>query len=151
MQMLSTPETNSFGLVLPPSEEELEYLRLFQRPKNRPDSVDRHHLYWPRNLYNTSKLSNRFREHRFNSIWILMTDHRILHKEYDGVPVPPRDVMTTFLDEAELLDELGVCVRAVEMIDSALYEGRVTHLNEVEENRQSKIQAQSSPRRYDNI
>ena len=140
MGLKRTPETTEYGLVLQPSPEELEYLRLFQVPKKRPDMVERHHLYWPRSLYFESKLATDFREHYFNSMWILHEDHTSIHKKYDGVPIPPEDVMDAFLDEAELLVELGICVRGVEMIDKAIYEDRISHLSIAEENRQQKIE-----------
>lgn len=135
-----SPETNRFGLVLPPSSEYLGYLSL-AKPKNRPDTVDRHHLYWPRTHYLNSAIGRDFREHRFNSVWMLRTDHNNLHHDFDGVPLPPSDVMATYLDEALLLDELGVCVRAVEMIDTAIYEGRVKRQPKTEEHRQHKLEA----------
>jgi hypothetical protein len=140
MRLQHVPETNSFGLVLPPSPEDLEYLQLFQRPKHKPDTVDRHNLYWPRSLYVSSALAQQFREHRFNSIWTLRRDHNSIHSKFDGVPIPPQEVMSAYLDEAELLDELGVCVRAVEMMDIAIYEGRVRLPKAIKENRQQKIE-----------
>lgn len=101
--------------------------------------MDRHHLYWPRTLYIPSKLAKEFREHRFNSIWLLRSDHDSIHHRFDGVPIPSEDVMSTYLDEARLLDKLGVCVAALEMIDTAIYEGRVRYHRSVEENRESKL------------
>ncbi len=121
------PETNGFGLVLPPEPEGLEYLS-FRGPRKRqprPDHLSRHHLYWPEKLYRRNELSLMFREHRFSSVWLLRSDHDVIHRKYDGVPVPPKDVMETYLHEAALLDELEVVIRAVEMIDEAIYEGRV--------------------------
>jgi hypothetical protein len=144
MKFEHSPETNRFGLVLPPSAEDLAYLRLFQRPKRKPDTVDRHHLYWPRNTWNQEELSERFRAHPFNSIWIRRSDHELIHREYDGVNIPKREVMMAFLGEADLLDLLGVTVKSVEMIDLALYEGRVKHFNKVEESRIQKIETQST-------
>lgn len=124
MSLERVPETNSFGLVLPPTSDELEYLSL-QAPNNRHNGVDRHHLYWPRSLYLTSPLAKKFREHEFNSIWLMRHDHDNIHRHYDGVPFPPRTVMKAFLEEAELLEGLGISMRAVEMIDTAIYEGRL--------------------------
>jgi hypothetical protein len=54
--------------------------------------------------------------------------------------VPPSDVMTTFLDEARILDKLDVCVKAVDMIDEALYEGRVRQYSQTLEHREEHLQ-----------
>ncbi|MEI9913797.1 MAG: hypothetical protein WDN66_02220 [Candidatus Saccharibacteria bacterium] len=140
MKLTRVPETNSFGLVLPPTTEDLEYLRLFQKPKDRPDTVDRHHLYWPKKLYHSTKLSQEFSEHSFNSIWILISDHRAIHHQFDGVPMPKREVMATFLEEANLLEGLGISMRAIDMIDTALYEDRVVDHQATEENRQRNVE-----------
>ena len=139
MKIESIPERNKFGLIIPPSPEELEYLSLFKKPSKRPDFVDRHHLYWPKVNYTTS-LAKEFRRHRFNSVWMLLSDHKQIHAEYDGVPVPSRDVMLTFLDEAGILDDMGVCVQAIEMINDAIYEGRVSKPELVEESRQQRVE-----------
>lgn len=141
MDGVRVPETNSFGLVLPPSAQDLEYLRLF-KPHNRhkPDFVERHHLYWPRLYYRSSELASKFRDHRFNSIWINMQDHDNLHKEYDGVPFPKEEIMYAFLNEAEILDRLGIQVKSVEMIDTAIYEGVVKDHQKIIEYRESQLE-----------
>lgn len=139
MRIKRVPETNPFGLVLPPSHEDLKYLKLFKKPKQKPDGVDRHHLYWPGKVYESSKLAKQFREHRFNHIWILRSDHDRLHWRYDGVPIPPRDVMLTFLDEARLLDSLDVHAGAITMMDLQLYMGRVKKLEAFNERRLGRI------------
>src|SRR5579884_1808401 len=130
------PETNSFGLVLPPSSDNISYLLPNSPKPKKQEFVDRHHLYWPRSVYlSDSKLAFKFREHRFNSVWILRTEHDAYHAIYDSVPIPPREVMQTFLEEAKLLEELNVCVQAIEMIDSAIYQGLVVNHSRVEEKR----------------
>ena len=140
MNLERQPETNRFGLVIPPSPETLEYIAFkHPKPKNKPQYVSRHHLYWPKTMYYTDELSMKFRDHRFSSVWLLNTDHKNIHKNYDGVPIPPRDVMETYLFEANILDELDVCVGALEMINEAIYEGRVRHRSETLRNRDSKI------------
>jgi hypothetical protein len=92
-------------------------------------------LYWPETLYESTELSKHFRSHKFNTIWLLLSDHFEIHENKDGVPIPPEDVMLAYLDEAKILDELGVCVRAVEMINSAIYEGRVRRPSSTNEDR----------------
>jgi len=133
------PETNSFGLVLPPSPEELDYLS-YNKPKNTPDSVERHHLYWPRVNYASSSLAQRFREHRFNSIWILHSDHTNYHSRFDGVPIPAKDVIKAYLEEAIMLDELDLCVTAIEMVNAAIYEGKVSRHGHAENTKKRKIE-----------
>jgi len=134
------PETNSLGLVVPPSPEELAYFAV--KPQNAAtDGIDRHHLYWPRALYKPNSLAYKFREHRFNSIWLLRSDHDGIHANYDGVPFPPRAVMHAFLGEAALLDNLNVNLSAVAMIDDAIYEGRVRLPKRVQQSRLQKLEA----------
>jgi len=148
MRIKYAPETNNLGLVLPPDRNELRYLR--REPPRRSsrksiesketeetkvtneskrskklDFVERHHLYWPESLYETSDLANEFREHRFNSIWLLSSDHYNLHRQYQGVPIPPDDVMETFLQEAYLLDDLNISIKVVRSIEKAVQEDRV--------------------------
>ncbi len=133
------PRLNNFGLVVPPSPEDFDYLSLTPVKKNQ-SAVNRHHLYWPERRYKSSKLSVDFRRHRLNSVWIPRTQHDELHSLYDGIPIPANDVMEAYLDEATLLDELDVCVSAVTMINDALYEGRVVNCEETDENIQSKLE-----------
>jgi hypothetical protein len=132
MGLKRVPETNSFGLALPPSPEDLEYLRFFQRLWKKPDNIEQHHLYWPWSLYEVSSLARSFREHHFNSIFITANDHRGLnsfHEEFDGVPVPSDDVMVTYFDEVKVLDELAAAVEAVELADASRREGRIIRMS----------------------
>lgn len=137
MNILRPAPTNEYGLALPPRPP--GYLAL-EKPSRRLDNVDRHHLYWPKCLYaGHSALAAEFREHRLNSVWLLRSDHADINSRYDGVPVPPKDVMEVFMEEAGLLDTLNVTVRAIEMIDNALYEDRVLRHDKVLENRKEKL------------
>lgn len=141
MKKRRAPETNSFGLVLPPDPEKLKYLELAKPNNPGEQSINRHHLYWPAKRYNrSSPLAKEFRDHPFNSVWLLTSDHMALHNEFNGVPVPPKDVMEAYLEEAVLLEELGVCIRAVEMIDAAIYEGRVSRPDVIEDHRQQRME-----------
>lgn len=137
MKLDRVAPVNELGLAIPPVPNVYSG---YGARKNRPDGVNRHHLYWPKNLYVAhSALAKRFRDHRFNSVWMLESDHNDLNHAYDGVPVPDQDVMRVFMAEAMLLDDLNVTVRAVEMIDKAIYEGRVKRLGKVMESRQGKL------------
>jgi hypothetical protein len=128
MLLERVPETNKFGLVLPPTPHSLSKpLKPERRSNSYGDGSDRHHLYWPKKLYSNGLLTTEFREHRFNSVWLLRSDHNVIHNNFDGVPFPPTEIMEAFLEEAAVLEELDVCVRAVEMLDLATYEGRVRH------------------------
>jgi hypothetical protein len=121
------PELNEYGLVLSPTKQELIALRPQRtRPLPEIDKTNRHHLYWPATRYagSRSSLVNSFREHRFNSVWILMSDHDNYHATYDGVPVPHRAVMHEFMREADLLTQLGVSVNAIENINKGLEIGK---------------------------
>lgn len=48
--------------------------------------------------------------------------------------------MATFLEEANLLEGLGISMRAIDMIDTALYEDRVVDHQATEENRQRNVE-----------
>ncbi len=140
MRKLRVPEANDYGLVLPPPPDGVEVIEYLKPANIHSLGVNRHHLYWPRNFYlDTSDLAFRFREHRFNSVWMTIGKHQQYHKEYDGVPVPPDDVMRAFLDEAAVLDELGVCMHAVQMMDVNIYRGRVRKMDKVMEHRQERL------------
>jgi hypothetical protein len=136
------PELNRYGLVLSPTKEELVELR---KSRTKPfigyDETNRHHLYWPKVKYNksTRALSQHFREHRFNSIWILMSDHGNYHDRYDGVPVPSREVMREFLYQADFLDQLGVCVSAIKDINQGIMLGKKTHTAKTDRQKEEKL------------
>ncbi len=123
-----SPETNGFGLVLLPELIDTKKISYFAPPKNS-ETVNRHHLYWPKSLYADNELARNFREHPFNSIWLLKSDHVKIHQIYDGVAIPDENVMATFMDEAGLLECLQVSIKAIEMIDAAILTGQVKRLS----------------------
>ena len=143
---LRAPERNRHGLVIPPDPATVTQARIeYYGKRARPD---RHHLYFPKTAFKEAgTLATEFREHRFNSIWLPRFQHDKLHRKHDpfvrkypGSLIPDEDVMATFLDEAHILDELKVCVKAIDMIDEALYEGRVKHYGRTFEKRQHKVE-----------
>lgn len=140
MRMERVPETSSLGLVVPPSSDEVSYLSHNSADRHSL-GVDRHHLYWPKIMYCASPLTREFRDNRFNVVWIHRHDHNELHSRYDGVPFPDRYVMEAFLEEAKILEALDVSVRAVEMINEAIYEGRVRKLAAGEAHREHHLEA----------
>jgi hypothetical protein len=142
---MHAPDRNRHGIVIPPHPAKITPAKLAFYSKKA--FTDRHHLYFPRVSFREhSKLAFEFREHHTNSVWLPRFQHDKLHLRYDPLVrkypdylVPPEDVMATFMDEVGLLDELGVCMSAVNMIDEAIYEGRVKHIDEALENRESRI------------
>jgi len=138
MKIKHQPETNSLGLVIPPSPETISFLSI-NKPAKVPDRINRHHLYWPKNYYHQNKLATSFREHRFNSVWLLKSVHQDIHDNYDGVPYPSKEVMEVYLQEATILDELGVCIKAIEMINEAIYEDRVKHERSTNEHKSQRL------------
>ena len=142
MKQTYTPR-NEFGLALPPARVEFDPEPIQETaPETRRCFVSRHHLYWPRAEYLADPLKHEFREHRFNSIWLDDRQHRAIHIGYLGTRSPKPEIMHAFLDEAKILDDLGVCVRAIEMINEAIYEGRVAPewLDHTKETRNKKCQ-----------
>ncbi len=144
-EALRAPARNRHGLVIPPDPANITPSRLALQP--RRCFIDRHHLYYPRFAFREAgALAFEFREHRFNQVWLPRFQHDKLHRRYNHLIekqpdyfVPQGDVMATFLDEAYLLDELDVCVKAIDMIDEALYEGRVKHMNSALEHREQRL------------
>ncbi len=128
------PETDGFGLVLLPELIDPSKISFFA-PSKCLDTINRHHLYWPKSLYADNELTRNFREHPFNSIWLLKTDHVKIHQTYDGVDVPDTEVMASFMDEAGLLESLQVSLKAIEMIDSAILAGRIRRISKSEDDK----------------
>jgi len=146
-EKLKLPDRNRYGLIIPPqvSPNETEKLRASHL---RRSFIDRHHLYFPKFAFKEAgSLATEFREHRFNAIWLPRRQHDRLHRRYSRaiytypeILIPAEEVMATFLDEAHMLDELNVCVRAVEMIDAAMYEGKVKRLKQASEHRTQRME-----------
>lgn len=131
MALESVPETNRFGLVLPPKRSSAKFLSF--RPIRRPPAgVDRHHLYWPRAVYQADPLARAFRKSPFNVVWISRVDHEDIHRLYDGVPVPDVDVMEGYLDEAKFLKDLNRTVKEARRLETALGEAKRADLPALE-------------------
>jgi len=142
MKQMRSPDMNELGLVLTPIN--VTKKRNDIPNKNQPLTIDRHHLYWPRQIYNQQELSHNFREHRFNSIWIYRSDHNEIHRQYDGIPIPSNIIMKAFLTEANLLDELDVCVRAIKVLDYLIDNQTPKRLDSVIDRRQRHVADLSS-------
>jgi len=146
-EKLKIPTRNKHGLVIPPNVATLK-TEESRTSHLRRSFIDRHHLYFPKYAFKEAgSLALEFREHRSNSVWLPRTQHNRLHRRYHQVVeidpkifIPEEDVMTTYLDEVHLLDELKVCVRAVEMIDAAIDGGLVRRRHAVQENRTQKLE-----------
>jgi len=127
------------GLAIPPEELSTEEVDKIKAPESRRFLVSRHHLYWPREDYLPDPLKKKFRDHKFNSVWLPDPQHIDIHGHFVGASAPPVDIMLAFLDEANLLLSLGVSVQAIEMIDEALYEDQVLQIHKTEENRERHL------------
>lgn len=135
MEIKRSPMTLENGLLLPPDPNNFEYLDIVRSKKVRPDDVDRHHFYWPRDLYKQTRLSMDFREHRFNSVWVLRSEHDDIHRQYDGVPVPKAEVMYEFLKEARLLEEINISANAILNLNYEFAQKNVRKISQAEENK----------------
>ena len=146
-EKLKIPTRNRYGLIIPPEATKIKYTPE-RAPQQRRSFIDRHNLYFPKYVFREEgPLAYEFREQWFNKVWLPRVQHDRLHRRYqpaiDQNPhifVPSSEVMATFLDEAQLLDYLQVCVTAVTMIDQALYEGRVKQFSKTQEHRSERIQ-----------
>ncbi|MHB1865195.1 MAG: hypothetical protein ACYCPS_03475 [Candidatus Saccharimonadales bacterium] len=104
-------EINLYGLALPPTStdclgEECDITR-----KDGRCFSDRHHLYFYKERFNADgpkSLAYKLRQDPFNIIWIARCRHNNIHQTHEGPYIPGVDVMARFLEEAELLRELGV-------------------------------------------
>jgi hypothetical protein len=143
---MKAPAKNKNGLIIPPTPIELSPKTV--EKKGIKSMPDRHHVYFPRySFLEAGEVAQRFREHRFNSVWLPRFQHERLHRRYDNLVkihpnyfIPEEEVMLTFLDEAKILENLDVNLRAVDMIDDAIYEGRVADLGESSERREERIE-----------
>lgn len=140
MKQTYWPQTD-LGLAIHPEVLSAEEVDKITAPENRRCLVSRHHLYWPRPDYLNNNLRKRFREHPFNSVWLPHPQHVQIHDRFVGARPPKRNVMRAFLHEADLLTELSVSVRAVELIDTAIQEERVRRLKAASGNRQRHLEA----------
>lgn len=137
MKIIRSAETDQNGLIVWP-------LRLDQPLPLYPEALnpqtERHHLYWPKENYLERALSAAFRASLFNIVRLSIDDHDKLHARYDGVPIPPREIMAGYLVEADILEELSICLSGITKIDSAIRNGRVKRVNKTLENRQQKTE-----------
>lgn len=141
------PSTTERNIAVPPQVFEMGCRKLTRWERER-NFIDRHHLYFPKFVFvDAGKLAAEFREHRINIISLPRFQHDRLHARYhdhmERYPkylLPSREVMASFLTEAHLLDQLDVSVRAIDMIDSAFYDDRVTNFEAMMANRDAHIE-----------
>lgn len=124
------PERNRHKLVIPPVPINLKGRLLTTWQIEHGTEPSKHHLYYPKPIFNaTSALAKTFRENKFNLVTLPNFQHRRIHARqdpfilrYPTYLIPDRGVMLTFMDEAETLESLDVCVRAIDMIENSLYD-----------------------------
>jgi hypothetical protein len=104
---------NALGLVIPPQRLDClgETCPVYQ--KIGRCFVDEHHLYFPYRKFVATELGEKFRAHPFNRVKLPRCQHNSrwtgsIHKSKDEAPIPSREIMERFLNEADLLQELGV-------------------------------------------
>lgn len=124
MKQTYAPRTE-LGLAIPPTPMTAEEVDKITAPEDRRCLVSRHHLYWPREVFGATKLSKRFREHRFNSVWLPDPQHVEVHKHFLGAEVPDVKLMKKFMREAMILDQMDVSVQAVDVISEAVRGNRI--------------------------
>lgn len=144
----SLPQRNRYGLVIPPTPITSPKKKLLAKESDKL-FITRHHIYWPHEAFKRAgSLALEFCNHQYNSVGLTRWQHDNYHAKYDnavirkyvGELVPEDDVMLAFLEEAKLLERLGVSMRAVDMIDEAIYEERVKRLDQTVENRQAHLE-----------
>lgn len=142
------PDRNRHGLIIPPTPATSEKRFLPARDNGLAFS-SWHHIYWPKKVFRTAgQLACEFRNHPFNLISLPRFQHDEYHARYDdpvvtkypGEIIPSSEVMRAFLDEADMLVSLDVSMRAIDMINEALYDGRVKHIKKAEENKEAHLE-----------
>lgn len=104
---------NSLGLAIPPQRLDCLGEECPVAEKLGHCFVDGHHLYFRRTKFSNSELRSNFRKHPFNQIRLSRCQHSsawpgAIHSKFDETPIPRDDIMQRFLEEAELLQQLGV-------------------------------------------
>lgn len=105
--------SDSLGLVIAPPSIDCVGLECRVALQKGRCFIDKHHLYFSEDKFTTRALTEEFRNHPFNKIKIPRCRHNQYHTQVDTVRIPSDSVMETFLDEAELLRQLGVVTREV--------------------------------------
>ncbi len=114
---------NENGLALSPPKldclPEIEHQRLMGEQKC---FIDEHHLYFTRAKFDNHPvgLVKEFAQHPFNRVPMPRCQHNLLHSKYTGAAIPRLDVIDRFLEEATTLTKLGVTVKALVDIETAL-------------------------------
>lgn len=93
---------------IPLIPQQTEGLELFEKALGRKrkagwDNNNRHHLFFDRAVFSDDPLLNEFREHPLCIALVDRDWHKLIHRRFDRSPVPERDVVLSFLDEANLL------------------------------------------------
>lgn len=104
---------NQLGLVIPPQRLDCVGPRCPVARKIGHCFVDEHHLYFPYAKFVGNELTEDFRNHAFNRVRLPRCQHNsaslnAIHRRYTGARIPPVAVMERFLEEADLLQLLGV-------------------------------------------
>lgn len=142
------PDRNRYGLIVPPTAATSEKRFLPARESGVAFS-SWHHIYWPKKVFRAAgQLACEFRSHPFNIISLPRFQHDEYHARYDnpvvvrypGEIIPSDDVMRAFLDEADMLVGLDVSIRAIDMINEALYDGRVKHIKKAEGDKEAHLE-----------
>lgn len=101
--------THENGLVVAPPRIDCLGPRCFESAFGEGCYVSHHHLYFPEHEYR-SELEREFRDNAFNIVGIPRCVHTLYHQQIDAVATPSVEVMEQFLQQAEILTDLGVFV-----------------------------------------
>jgi hypothetical protein len=116
---------NAYGLVMPPPH--LDCL-LDNCRYDAKCFVDRHHLYFPRRKFSQTELLQQFSDHPFNSVWMSRCQHELYHLNYTEALVPPSETVEAFLEEADVLLQLGVTAIRYANIELGLSSENLRHI-----------------------
>lgn len=112
--------TDTLGLVVAPLDTDCVGPECRVALQKGRCFIDEHHLYFSEANFARRSLSREFRKHPLNQINVPRCRHDQYHTQVDSARIPDDDVMATFLDEAEILRQLGVVTREVLCLEKRL-------------------------------
>lgn len=116
--------TNDLGLALPPPFTDCVPDDEHERYIGEQDCfLDDHHMHFTRVMYDTHPDARvrQFGQHEFNRILMPRCRHVQWHEWVpNGIPIPRIEVIDAFLDEAQVLKELGIVTRKLVDIEVSL-------------------------------
>ena len=108
------------GLVVAPPKLDCLGLECYETMHGDGCFTSRHHLYFPHDVYEETELLKEFKNNPFNIVALPRCIHTLYHRQVDYVVPPSNQIMEEFLQQAEILADLGVVTADLMMQDKRL-------------------------------